>query len=63
MIPHQHFEASPKPVQSMASSSGNLIVGGKNCLIGYNWDQLVLSKSATGKSLTPEWTVDLQLPM
>lgn len=62
MMPHQHFESSPKPVQSMVSSSENLIVGGKNCLIGYNWDQLVLSKSS-GKSVTPKWTVDLQLPM
>jgi hypothetical protein len=59
-LPYKHFSVSNKPLQGMVSSSDHLIVGGKNCIQGYNWDQLVLSKASQNQE--PSWCVDLHLP-
>lgn len=60
--PQCHIPVSTKPVQAMVSSSSHLIVGGRNCISGYNWDLLV-APNVAGKSLTPNWKMDLHLPM
>lgn len=59
-LPYKYFSVSSKPLQGMVSSNDHLIVGGKNCIQGYNWDQLILSKASQNQE--PSWCVDLHLP-
>ena len=47
-------------ITGMVSSNDHLIVGGRNSIQGYNWDQLILSKPS--QSQEPSWCVDLHLP-
>ena len=59
--PLKQFSVSSKPVQGMVTLKDTLIVGGRNCLLGFNWDQLKQSKGL-GKDVKPAWTTNLQLP-
>jgi hypothetical protein len=59
--PLKHFSVSNKPVQGMVTLKDTLIVGGRNCLLGFNWEQLKQSKGL-GKDVKPAWTTNLQLP-
>jgi len=58
--PWKNFPVSSKPIQGMASSTEHLIVGGKNQLYGYSWNQLK-TKGAC-KETKPSWTINLNIP-
>lgn len=58
--PSKTIPISTKPLQSMVSSDDCLIVGGSNCIQGFNWETLKQHK--TSKETNPNWTVDLNLP-
>lgn len=60
-LPQHTFSASTKPVQAMTSVDDNLIIGGRNNILGYSWDHILKAQSGD-KNLTPTWTVDLHLP-
>ena len=60
VMPFKHFSAGSKPLQSIVSSDDHLIVGGKNCLQGYNWESIKNPKTA--KQAKPDWNIDLNLP-
>ena len=60
-LPQKCFSVSTKPLQAMISLNDKLLVGGKNCIEGFSWNQLVLPQNNDQK-MKPCWTVDLRLP-
>ena len=60
-LPQRCLSVSTKPLQAMVTSNNQLIVGGRNSVIGYAWDE-IKSIPNQDQELKPSWTVDLHLP-
>ncbi|XP_046633975.1 THO complex subunit 6 homolog [Daphnia pulicaria] len=60
-LPQKCFSVSTKPLQAITSLNDNLLVGGKNCIEAFSWNQLVLPQNSDEK-VKPCWKVDLRLP-
>ncbi|KAK4004686.1 THO complex subunit 6 homolog [Daphnia magna] len=60
-LPQKCFSVNEKSLQAMTSSNDNLMIGGKNCIQGFSWNDLVAPKKSD-LEVKPCWTVDLRLP-
>ncbi len=60
-LPQKCISVSTKPLQAITTLNDNLLVGGKNCIEAFSWNQLVLPQNSDQK-LKPCWKVDLRLP-